>query len=116
MNQKENSNYRQSKQFKEYRSYLLKKYNNTCQICGKQYKGKQTKLLHIHHKNESTYGNEQPDKDLTVLCSQCHKYFTRLSKVYKAKNPTFTPTLYSPLLANILNDFFTTNLIKEKKV
>ena len=53
-----------------WREAIFKKYNNTCQLCGKA-----SGLMHAHHKKE--YANN-PEKRYDIsngilLCAECHK-------------------------------------------
>ena len=56
------------------RNYKLKKSNYSCELCSK--KGI---ILQVHHKKYDRHGEEHirsvADKDLIVLCSDCHKKF-----------------------------------------
>jgi 5-methylcytosine-specific restriction endonuclease McrA len=65
---KEKSKYRQTKKWKDFRKRILKERDYTCEICDTRKK----KGMHIHHYDESTYGNETSE-DVLVSCSTCHK-------------------------------------------
>lgn len=64
----EKNKYRQTKDWKDFRKRILEDRNYTCEICNT----KKKKGLHIHHINESKYGNET-DEDVVILCPTCHK-------------------------------------------
>jgi len=71
---------RLSKQLKEL-------YKNTCQLCGKQVKGRNRQFIseahHIQPYN-STHEGDDTFKNLIVLCPNCHAQFDQL---YYAINP-----------------------------
>jgi hypothetical protein len=52
------------------REYFLEKYDFTCQICNKRlpWDG-----LHCHHILPLSYGGEDTEDNLTILCVECHK-------------------------------------------
>ena len=103
MNSKEKTKYRQSKKWKEKRKDFIDKFDSTCQFCGKRYTGKSKRLLQIHHIDPSTYGREK-DKDLVVLCSNCHRYLERLYKIVKGK--TSLPNEWYSIFNKIIERFF----------
>jgi len=47
---------------------LFKKYNYTCQECGRYSKGN----LHLHHKIPVRLGGSHSESNLVVLCKDCH--------------------------------------------
>ena len=55
------------------RQYKLKKAEYKCELCGK------SGILNVHHKTYDRHGMEHvrsvADKDLIVLCKDCHRKF-----------------------------------------
>jgi 5-methylcytosine-specific restriction endonuclease McrA len=45
-----------------------------CQVCNG------TSRLQAHHRHYLTLGNEKPE-DITVLCAECHKLFSKNKRV-----------------------------------
>lgn len=72
MTSKEKIKFRNTKQWKKFRSdmIILKKYR--CELCGTYYVGKRRKLLNLHHLDEENYTDLNPKK-FKVLCSVCHR-------------------------------------------
>lgn len=60
--------YLQTEEWKETRLKALKRADFKCQVCNKSDK------LNVHHRTYENRGNEQ-NKDLTVLCEDCHKLY-----------------------------------------
>jgi hypothetical protein len=68
LNSKEKTEFRQSKEWKEFRKKIIVAHNYQCDIC--EYSSKK---LHVHHKREELYTILNPDW-FSVLCPVCHKY------------------------------------------
>lgn len=62
---------------------MLNRANNACQLCGTKYYGRRTKLLHIHHLDETQYDNYDR-KLFAVLCESCHELVEKMQ--YRLKN------------------------------
>lgn len=74
------------------KNYLLKKYNNKCEICGWGEVNKHTNIipLEVHHINGDCTDNRE--ENLQLLCPNCHSLTenfgsrNKFSKRYKLKN------------------------------
>lgn len=62
---------------------MLNRARNSCQLCGTKYSGKRTRLLHIHHMDETQYTNYDP-KLFAVLCESCHELVEKMQ--YRLEN------------------------------
>ena len=82
----------------EYRDKKLEENGPYCELCGKK-----DSHLHLHHINESKYGNED-DEDTIFLCRACHQFIEHKWKVLN--NPKNTTTRYSMKLKKLLSNFF----------
>lgn len=67
-----------SPQWKEKRAVALNRAGNRCQLCNSKNK------LEVHHRTYERIGVEIPE-DLTVLCHECHSYFSAKGKRIKQK-------------------------------
>ena len=74
---KEKEKFRRTKEWKNFRKKLILERGQICQNCGKN-----TKLLHCHHADESVenYQNLNPD-NFYLLCSLCHKCVSDLEHI-----------------------------------
>lgn len=77
MNSSEKTKYRNTKKWKEFRKFILDKYDYTCYICKIRKPGKKSRYLQIHHLDEHAYGKETED-DIELLCSDDHKLVEKL--------------------------------------
>lgn len=60
--------YRYPYNWNRLRFYIFKKYNYTCQLCGRYAKGN----LHLHHIIPLGMGGTNSIDNLIPLCSECH--------------------------------------------
>ena len=75
MNSKQKTEFRKSKEWKQFRLHLLETRGYQCEACGIKKKSG----LQIHHQDEANYTNLEDDH-FTILCSMCHKEIERLLK------------------------------------
>lgn len=64
-------NYLKSVKWAKIKQYVREKFNYHCQECGKNM-ADDTYNLHTHHLSYDRLGDEDLDKDLTLLCRDCH--------------------------------------------
>jgi hypothetical protein len=100
--------FRQSKVWALFRIQKLKEVNNTCELCGTQYKGKRTKMLQVHHLDPENYTVLDPKK-FKVPCSSCHDLIERFT-VKKSWG------VYENLWKKLLEPFMAKTTISELKV
>lgn len=60
--------------WQERKVQLFEKYGRMCEICSSKI------IVQVHHNNYETVGCES-DKDLTILCRECHNFFHSRSRV-----------------------------------
>lgn len=65
-----------SSQWKKKRNRILQGRGNTCFICQEQ-----SEFIHIHHAKYGEWGKEK-DKDLIVLCEDCHLTLHAILDIY----------------------------------
>jgi len=75
----EYAEYLKTPDWKRFRSIVLKKAQNRCQLCNSG------GVLHVHHRNYADIFNEKLC-DVVVLCADCHKIFHEHGKVKSIKN------------------------------
>lgn len=73
MDSKEKTKYRRTHQWKNWRSFLIKKRENRCDICGMKHKTG----LQVHHCDEAHYTDLREQK-FAVLCKRCHQLVEQL--------------------------------------
>jgi len=68
------------------RNCVLRKYNNTCQRCGRRFND--TSKLHVHHKS---YDSEKEKRleNYVLLCGRCHMDLHGLSPTPMKPKPLF---------------------------
>lgn len=83
---KAKTEYRRTKEWKDFRKRLIEERGTYCDCCGKK-----TKLLDCHHADEEHYKDLDPEK-FFLLCKLCHKCVTSLESIkkenwYKIRKP-----------------------------
>ena len=56
----------------EYRRRSLEIHGNICAKCGREFSGKDLKLLTVHHKDGNHHNNPQDGSNWENLCVYCH--------------------------------------------
>jgi len=95
MNTEERIKFRKTKTWQLFRIRMLLQGHNTCQLCGTEYSGRQTKMLHVHHINPDNYSDLNPN-NFRLVCATCHKYI--IERFIKKKSwGKFAPEWYELL-------------------
>lgn len=68
----DHSVYLRSAKWRAIKEYIREKYNYTCQKCNQLFVNDVGKL-HTHHVTYDNLGDEDVDKDLILLCEDCHR-------------------------------------------
>lgn len=68
--------FRRTKVWKKFREKMLKKVDNTCELCGTIYSGKRTRQLQVHHLFPEKYELLE-EVFFKVICSSCHDLIER---------------------------------------
>jgi len=71
--------YLNSKHWKDFRKKIYDKYNGVCQECGYKFP---IEHCHVHHISYKNVGKET-DKDVRLLCSDCHNQLHKEKTRYK---------------------------------
>ena len=78
MNKEEYKQYLGTREWKERRKNAIGRAYGKCQLCNSEYR------LEVHHRTYERVGKERDD-DLTVLCHDCHRRFTKYNRKNKIK-------------------------------
>ena len=57
---------------KTYREQALKMYPWICALCGREFSGKELRMLTIHHKDHDHENNPLDGRNWELLCIYCH--------------------------------------------
>jgi 5-methylcytosine-specific restriction endonuclease McrA len=80
--------FRRSPEWRDWRKKLLEEHNYTCELCGRQYTGRASKTLHIHHIFQSKkieHYRVLEESRFRVLCHPCHEFVTNKATSPNAK-------------------------------
>jgi len=77
---------------RDIRNCVLRKYNNTCQRCGRRFND--TSKLHVHHKSYDPE-KEKRLENYTLLCGRCHMELHDLPFTPMKPEPLFDPKKFN---------------------